>query len=114
MAIRIKRSGTASSQPQSTDLQLGELALNYADGKLYYKTAAGAVALLASGSSGGGGSVSFAATTTAGLPATGDAAVLYCTTDNGKLWRWTGTAYAEVGPVAGAATTSRALTFALF
>jgi hypothetical protein len=48
-AIRLKRSGTASSVPQTTDLQLGELALNYNDGKLYYKTSAGTIAAIANG-----------------------------------------------------------------
>jgi hypothetical protein len=48
-AIRLKRSGTANSAPQATDLQLGELALNYNDGKLYYKTSAGTVSAIANG-----------------------------------------------------------------
>lgn len=33
--IRIKRTGTASSIPSTSDLLTGELALNYSDGKLY-------------------------------------------------------------------------------
>ncbi|MFZ9315654.1 MAG: hypothetical protein ACO24P_00275 [Candidatus Nanopelagicaceae bacterium] len=33
--IRIKRSGTASQAPSTSDLLTGELAINYADGKLY-------------------------------------------------------------------------------
>ena len=33
--IKLKRSGTTSSVP--TSLDYGELAINYADGKLYYK-----------------------------------------------------------------------------
>jgi hypothetical protein len=33
--IKIKNSGTASNVP--TSLEFGEIALNYADGKLYYK-----------------------------------------------------------------------------
>lgn len=48
-AIRLKRSGTANSVPQATDLQLGELALNYNDGKLYYKTSGGTVSAIANG-----------------------------------------------------------------
>ena len=63
MAIKLKRSGTTNSQPQATDLQLGELALNYADGKLYYKTSAGAVAAIGSG----GSSYSLPAATTSSL-----------------------------------------------
>lgn len=33
--IRIKRTGTASQAPATTDLSTGELAINYADGRLY-------------------------------------------------------------------------------
>lgn len=33
--IRIKRTGTASSSPTTSDLTTGELAINYADGKLF-------------------------------------------------------------------------------
>ena len=39
--IKIKNSGTGSSAP--SDLELGELALNYADGKLYYKDDGGSI-----------------------------------------------------------------------
>jgi hypothetical protein len=35
--IQITRSGTAGAQPTGAELELGELALNYADGKLFYK-----------------------------------------------------------------------------
>ena len=35
--IKLKRSETASSVPQSTDLQVGELAVNTADKKIYVK-----------------------------------------------------------------------------
>ena len=35
--IQIIRSGTAGAQPNASELELGELALNYADGKLFYK-----------------------------------------------------------------------------
>lgn len=36
--ITIKRSSVIGKSPQTTDLDYGELAINYADGKLYYKT----------------------------------------------------------------------------
>jgi len=39
--LKIKNSGTASSAP--SDLEVGELALNYADGKLYYKDDGGSI-----------------------------------------------------------------------
>ena len=35
--IKLTRSGVSGTQPTSNDLELGELALNYADGKLYFK-----------------------------------------------------------------------------
>ena len=35
--IKLTRSGVPGAQPTSNDLELGELALNYADGKLYFK-----------------------------------------------------------------------------
>lgn len=35
--IRLKKSGATGNTPSSGDLELGELALNYADGILYYK-----------------------------------------------------------------------------
>jgi hypothetical protein len=51
--IQLKKSGTASAIPGS--LEFGELAINYADGKLFYKAANGTVVSFASG----GGSDSF-------------------------------------------------------
>ena len=35
--IKIKRSGTANSAPLANSLEYGELAINYADGLLFYK-----------------------------------------------------------------------------
>jgi len=35
--IKIKRSGTANSTPLASSLEYGELAINYADGLLFYK-----------------------------------------------------------------------------
>lgn len=39
--IKIKNSGTASSSP--TSLEYGELAINYADGKLFYKNSSNTI-----------------------------------------------------------------------
>jgi len=39
----LKKSSVASKVPQPTDLQYGELALNYADGKLYYKNSSNSI-----------------------------------------------------------------------
>jgi len=46
--IKIKNSGTAANVPSAASLQFGELALNYADGKLYFKTGASTVDFLKS------------------------------------------------------------------
>jgi len=58
--IKIKRSGTVSATP--TSLEYGELAINYADGKLYYKNSSNNVVELSSG-----GSSSDATTSTKGI-----------------------------------------------
>ena len=39
----LKKSSVASKVPLTTDVDFGELALNYADGKLYYKTSGSAI-----------------------------------------------------------------------
>ena len=46
--IKPKRSETASSVPQSSDLQTHELAMNVADQKIYTKKADGSIVILAS------------------------------------------------------------------
>jgi pyruvate/2-oxoglutarate dehydrogenase complex dihydrolipoamide acyltransferase (E2) component len=55
--IVLRKSSTPGAYPSS--LANGELALNYADGKLYYKSNTGSI-LAISGSGGGGSSYSFA------------------------------------------------------
>jgi pyruvate/2-oxoglutarate dehydrogenase complex dihydrolipoamide acyltransferase (E2) component len=54
--IVLRKSGTPGASPSS--LANGELALNYADGKLYYKSNTGSI-LTISGSGGGGGGSSY-------------------------------------------------------
>ena len=46
--ILIKRSGTGGAIPASGNLALGELAINYTDGNLFYKNAGGTVTVIAS------------------------------------------------------------------
>lgn len=41
--ILLKKSSVASKVPSTSDLAYGELAINYADGKLYFKTAANTI-----------------------------------------------------------------------
>jgi len=47
--IKLYTSGTAAAQPLAANLSLGELALNYTDGKIYYKDGPGAVLSLSGG-----------------------------------------------------------------
>jgi hypothetical protein len=44
--VRIKKSAVAGKIPLAADLEYGELAINYADGKLYYKNATNIVGQL--------------------------------------------------------------------
>lgn len=96
--IKIKRSSTASAVPSS--LEYGELAINYADGKLFYKNASNQIVeLVLSGGGGGGGAdevLEYTATTD--FPATGNTSYLYIATDTSRVYRWTGSVYVEVGP----------------
>jgi hypothetical protein len=41
--ILVKKSSVAAKIPLTSDLDYGELALNYTDGKLYYKTASNTI-----------------------------------------------------------------------
>ena len=120
--FRLKRSNTANSAPSS--LEDGEIAINQADGRLYYHTAAGGVGSLA----GGGGTLPTAtasvlggvrvgsglaiangllsavsaptviteADTPASFPA-GGASGLLIATDTSRVYRWTGSVYVELG-----------------
>ena len=45
--LKLYRSGTAAAAPIAGNLNFGELAINYADGKLYYKDSGGNVQILA-------------------------------------------------------------------
>lgn len=52
--IQIKRSGTTGVTPAVAELDYGELAINYADGKLFYKKDASTVEEISGSGSGGG------------------------------------------------------------
>jgi hypothetical protein len=67
--IILKKSNTPTSQPGVSDLEYGELAINYDDGILYYKNNAGAVDIIARKAIGGASGISItriATTYTAG------------------------------------------------
>lgn len=82
--IKIKNSGTASNTPSAGVLEYGELALNYNDGKLFYKNASNAVVAftLSSASSGGNANISVSDT----APVSPSANDLWYESDTGKLF----------------------------
>lgn len=49
----LKRSAIAGRIPSASDLDYGELAINYADGKLYYKNTSNSIAEITGGNSSG-------------------------------------------------------------
>jgi hypothetical protein len=57
--IILKKSSVADKTPTTSDLEYGELALNYTDGKLYFKTATNTISSFNSGGGGGAASDSF-------------------------------------------------------
>jgi len=82
--IKHKRSSTASATPLTTDLELGELAINTYDGKLFLKKDDGSESIVELGLAGAGGG----ATTLNGLT---DVTITSATTDdvlqyNGSSW----------------------------
>ena len=53
--IILKKSAVAAKVPLTSDLDYGELALNYVDGKLYYKNSSNVISSIGGGGGGGGG-----------------------------------------------------------
>ena len=86
--IKIKNSGTANSAP--TSLEVGELAINYADGKIYYRNASNAVVEFASAGSGG----IPASDTPPSSPVAGD---LWYESDTGKTFVYYDSFWVEIG-----------------
>jgi hypothetical protein len=66
--IKLKNSAVAAKQPLLTDLVYGEVALNYADGKIYYKRSDNTIQSI---SGGGGASAAWTKITTATTATTG-------------------------------------------
>jgi hypothetical protein len=99
--VRPSRSYTANSVPLSSELTTNEIAINYADSRLYYKTPAGAIQFITLGGGGGGGSGGSAvveAATTAGFPATGASQTLYVSRDSSRVYRFDSSGvYIELG-----------------
>jgi len=87
--VQLLRSTVAGNKPAS--LASGVIAINEADGRLWYRNGSGTVTPLPS-------VVSYA--TTASFPATGLAGLLFLASDTSKLYRWESTVYVEVASVA--------------
>lgn len=62
--IKFKRSSVGGKVPLVTDLDYGEMALNYADGILYYKNSSNTIASLSGGSFNTATAVAYAVTAT--------------------------------------------------
>jgi hypothetical protein len=77
--IKLKKSSTPNEVPST--LEYGELAINYADGKLYYKNLTDQIVQVAGG--GGGGADSFGVVNVAGTLLVADTSGDYLTIDQG-------------------------------
>lgn len=92
--LKILRSTTPGASPSS--LASGQIAINEADGVLFYRTAAGSVSQFSSG----GGAAVYAATSN--FPATGSSSTIYLATSTNRVYRWDSTgAYVEIGAIGG-------------
>jgi len=83
--FRLKRSSVAAKVPATGDLQLGELALNTFDGKLYTKKDNGTATIVEIGAGSGGGTTFTASSSAPGSPSAGDE---WLDTDNGILYTY--------------------------
>jgi hypothetical protein len=84
--VRNPYSNTAGNTPAS--LGNGQIGVNQGDGRIFYRSAAGAVTTFSS-------IASFA--TTGSFPAVGLASVLYLASDTSRLHQFAGGVYVEVG-----------------
>ena len=88
--VRNPYSNTAGNTPSS--LGNGQLAVNQGDGRIFFRSAAGAVATFSSIAS---------SATTASFPAVGLSSVLYLASDTSRLYQFVGGVYVEVGVAGG-------------
>jgi hypothetical protein len=98
--VKLKRSYTAGAVPLTTDLDTNECCVNWADGKLFTKNAAGNIVSVTLGGGGSGSGSIVTAATVAGFPATGASGTLYLATDTARVYEWQG-AYVECGTSGG-------------
>jgi len=82
--IKPRRSYTANSVPTTSDLDTNELAINWADNKLFTKNGAGNIVSVALG---GGSSANIVeAATSAEFPSVGSAGTLYHATASSRIY----------------------------
>jgi hypothetical protein len=90
--VRILRSTTTGATPSA--LVSGQIAINEADGKLFYRNGSGAVTEF----TGSGGTTQVLEySSPSAFPATGTAARIYVSTSTGRLYRWDTSVYVEIG-----------------
>ena len=76
--LLLKKSGSTGETPSSGELSHGELAINYADGKLFFKNSGGSVVEFLSSPGTGAGQVTFSN----GSTITGDSTFFYDDSNN--------------------------------
>lgn len=97
--IKLKNSGTANTAP--TSLEVGELAINYADGKIFYKNLSNTVVEFSSSSGGG-------ATSSLTAPVSPTAGALWFKTDTAQTFIYYDSFWVEIGSSGMAAVVSDA------
>jgi hypothetical protein len=96
--IKPKRSYTANSVPLTTDLEAHELAINWADSKLYTRNSSNQLVSITLGGGGGGSASIVEAATASALPAVGASSTLYVVVDKSRVLRWDSSGvYIEIG-----------------
>lgn len=101
--VKLPYSNTAGNVPAS--LENGQVGVQQADGRLYYRTSSGNVTLLP---------LIVEASTTAVFPAVGAVKTIYVATDTGRCYHWVNNSvYVEIGPPAGPSQASGAYIYSL-
>lgn len=103
--IKLRNSGTANAAP--TSLEVGELAVNYADGILYYKNSSNTISILSSALSAQGASSIEISTTPPASPSSGD---LWFESDTGKQFIYYDSFWVEISGTDGADGSNAAAT----
>jgi hypothetical protein len=86
--VKVKRTYTSGVTPTAEELGPHEFAVNWTDGIVFVKAANGSIQSVTLGAGGGGSASIVEAATTAGFPATGQAATLYVSRDSSRVFRW--------------------------